>query len=279
MDKFIVSVTHNEFDLLKKAFPNNAHTLDQIATRTDRKTKINLQDISPEKRQLLDTETIDHLYQMANHLREDRFSSYYLQLREILSLPRSKSTHMLEIGPGAGIFESLVRNFEYHLITLDINQNNEPDIKGNMLNLPLQNNAVDITCIFEVFEHLPYENFQPALQEISRVSKNFVFLSLPCPTNSIHWNVKLAFLQRFWRRFSFQFRLFRPLPTSLPDKDEAALMQRDDIHNPHFWEVNRRSFPKRRILSDIASANLTPVKSYHNPYYPYHFFVLCQVAK
>ena len=44
----------------------------------------------------------DELWRLALRINKKRFSSYYIQLREILELPKSKVESILEIGPGGG---------------------------------------------------------------------------------------------------------------------------------------------------------------------------------
>ena len=80
------------------------------------------------------------------------------------------------------------------------------------------------------------------------------------------------------RRFSFRFESFHVLWTALPDKDEAEMSRREDKHNPHYWEVGRKSFPKKDILREIEECDLRVIKEMHNPLHPYHLFVLCEVG-
>lgn len=277
--KFSISLHLAEFEQLKKSFPTQAIHLDNLAEILGPKAIIRASALTPEILNKLDVKLIDHLYGLAYNLREEKFWSYYLQLSEILKLPKSRVSRILEIGKGEGIFESLLTNFDFQFTTLDIKQEFLPDIQGNVLQLPFADNRLDLICAFEVLQHIPHDQFQPALQEMSRCAKNYVFLSLPCPISSFYLQIKAQFLQRVLRKISASSNFFFTLPLSLPDKNETQLREREDVHNPHYWEINRKSYPKSRILAEIETCNLKVNKAFHNPYYPYHFFVLCDVVK
>ena len=269
-------IPQSDYLSLKETYPDKAEQLDRLAEYAGSKVVIALEDLTPPVKRQLDTELTDHLYRLAYRLREDRFWSYYIQIRTISELPKSKVETIFEIGPGIGIFESLIQIFDYQLFTLDLDVYSTPDVVGNALNIPLQTGAVDLICAFEVLEHLPHRFFQPALKEMIRCARHYVFLSLPCPTNNLFFQFRLTFLQRFFRRFSFKFDLFRTLPTSLSDKNEEELLKREDKQHPHYWEANRRSYPKKIVLKEIENCNLKILEEFQSASYPHHYFILCE---
>ena len=275
--KFSVSLHRADFEQLKAQYPHQADILETLAETLGPKTVIPETAFTPQILKKLDAKLIDHLYRLAYNLREEKFWSYYIQLSEILKLPKSRVRNILEIGKGQGIFESLISNFDYHYLTLDIKPEFAPDIRGNVLNLPIADRSIDLICAFEVLQHLPHSHFKSAIKELSRCARQFVFLSLPCPTSSIYFQFRANFLQRILRKMSSHVNLFYMLPFTLPDKNETQLLEREDTHNPHYWEVNRKSYSKRSVLAEIASCDLHVTKTFHNPYYAYHLFILCEV--
>jgi len=224
----------------------------------------------------ISTAAYDKIYKEALTLREDRFSSYYFQLNEILQLPRSRATCVLEVGPGHGILGSLLRNFGFKLDTLDLTYNSKPTLVGDVRNIPAKDNSYDLVCAFEVLEHLPFDQFKKAISEMARCSKNFVFISLPFANSSVTLQVRLRLHPNIVNRFSFNKIFSWILPLKPKDIDQDQLVGRSDLHNPHYWEVNRKSFPKERILSDLHSHGLNVIKDFHNPRFPYHYFILCE---
>jgi len=268
---------HAEFEKLKKTYPSNADQLDQIVEHIGPKSVIKLHELSLQDIAHLDTSLIDHLYKSAYAIQADSFWSYYIQLSEILALPKSKVSHILEIGIGIGILRSLIKNYDYRHITLDLDPERKPDLLGDVTKLPFQTKSFDMVCAFEVLEHMPFHFFQPALQEMVRCAKHYVFISLPCPSNHIYFHLRLTFLQRFFRRFSGNLEFLKLLSTNLPDKNEQELLKREDKHNPHYWEVNRHSFPKQKVFHAIEETGLKIKKTLHSHHHPYHFFILCEV--
>jgi SAM-dependent methyltransferase len=220
----------------------------------------------------------DQIYSLAYHFDRGNFLSYYYQLQEILALPKSQVQKVLEIGPGDGIFGALLGEFDFELTTVDLLTRNRPDVAGDMRQLPFAGKAFDAVCAFEALQHLPYENFAQVIGEMRRCSRHYVYLSLPCWTNSFYWHLRLHFRQRLLRLLSFEANWFLPLPFKSQDKNVQKLLQREDKHNPHYWEVNRKSFPKRRIHEDIEACGLKIIKKFHNPFHPYHYFLMCQVT-
>ena len=86
-----------------------------------------------------------------------RFYSYWHQIYEIIKLRPNK---LLEIGKGNGFVSGYLKEKRIDLKTLDINVKLNPDIVGNVLDIPLVDDAVDVVSCCEVLEHLPYKLFQ-----------------------------------------------------------------------------------------------------------------------
>lgn len=72
---------------------------------------------------------------------------------------------MLEIGIGNGLVCKYLKERDVNITTLDIKENVKPDVVGNVLDMPLDDNSFDVVACYEVLEHLPYEKFHAALSE------------------------------------------------------------------------------------------------------------------
>jgi hypothetical protein len=271
----VASMRRAEYNELCREFPGYTHVLDSRVQFMGPKAVVL---ITSELREQVSDELLDRLFWVANRISEEKFLSYFLQVSEILKLPKSQANSVLEIGPGRGIFRSMITNYGYHVTTLDINPVSAPDSVGDVLNLPFQEGAFDMVVCFQVLEHLQYRYFKHAVEEMAFVAKNYVYLSLPYQCNAISLELRLRVVQKYLHRLSGAFTFFLPVRAVLKDVDEQALLQREDKHNPHYWEIGRRSFPERRILSDIEAVHLKVMKKFHSRRKPYHFFVLCKTA-
>jgi len=273
----LFSIDHKDFESLKASYPKSADQLEALVERIGPKSIIHLDQITAQIQHKIDTDLYDFLYRTAYNVREENFWSYGLQLREILNLPKSKVRNILEIGPGTGMLESLLSRFDYQYYSLDIKPYNKTNIRGNLEHLPIAKKSVDLICAFEVLQHLPHDKFEHVLQELVKSARHFVYLSLPYPTSSIYFQYRLSILSKYVKPFTTKMTRLIKLPFRLQDKKVENYRNREDSYNPHYWEVNRKSYPQHRILSEIESNGLKVQKTFHNPFHPYHFFILCEI--
>lgn len=79
-------------------------------------------------------------------------------------------------------------------VTVDVHRKHRPDVVASILCLPFRDGCFETVSALEVIEHV--ENDELALQELKRVSRNKVILSVP---NALRYNLPLFSLKR--RRF------------------------------------------------------------------------------
>ncbi len=104
-----------------------------------------------------------------------RFASYWHQIDEILSLGEQS---ILEIGVGNGFVNQYLRRMGRQVVTVDIDLSLAPNIVGSVSRLPFLGNSFPVINVCEVLEHLPYSDFVNALEEINRVTRQYVVLSV-----------------------------------------------------------------------------------------------------
>ena len=96
-----------------------------------------------------------------------RFISYWHQIDEVIKLnPES----VLEIGIGNGFISRYLRHAGLKITTIDINKSLKPDLVGSVLDLPFNDNYFDTILCCEVFEHIHYDYFSIALENIFIIS-------------------------------------------------------------------------------------------------------------
>jgi len=275
----VARFTISEFEKIMINYSKDYNEIIKIAEKTPKKYLIKISSLEKIKGTISET-AYDLIYARAFGVDFRNFSSIYLQLKSIIQLPKSQINDVLEVGKGFGNLAVLLKNHNYNYSSLDVNESFNPTKTGSVLDIPWSDNKFDMVCAFEVLEHLPSDQTKAAINEMKRVSGNYVFLSLPCQRNSFRFTFELRFRQWALSRLGFKIDLFSILPTfSYKDQNEEELKKRPDKANPHYWEVGRKSFPKRRILRLLEDCGLKIIKNFHNPEFAYHWYVLCKIEK
>lgn len=185
-----------------------------------------------------------------------RFASYHYQVREVASL---EPENVLEIGVGDGVFgHYLQKQLGIPYTSVDIAADLEPDIVGSVTELPLADGAYDVVAAFEVLEHLPFDQFEPALRELARVARKAVIISIPHFGPPIRLLLKIPFLPEI------RFAVKVPVPL------------KHEFNGEHYWEVGKRGYGVRLIRKRIAS--IMDIEKEFVPFeHQYHRFYVCRV--
>lgn len=186
------------------------------------------------------------------------FISYYNQLNEIYSTNPKK---VLEIGVGNKLLYNQLKEVGINVKSVDINSKLNPDIVGDIRELPFKKNSFDTVCAFEVLEHIPFDDFEVALKEIKRVSRKSVIISIPIR------NIGLEFY--FWAPKIHGVYLYVDLP--IPMKNKGVTSDNDC----HYWEVNKMGFSKKRILNTIKK-HFVVKKEFRPQFNKYHWFLVLE---
>lgn len=196
------------------------------------------------------------------YLNRERWMSYVYQVTSVSDLRPSR---LLEIGVGPGAVGDMVRATypacEY--TSIDIDPNRSPQVCGSVTALPFVDTSFDAAFCCQVLEHLPYENFVPALRELRRVTRRRLVLSLPDVSPFFFLRARGArrFLPVLWNGIS--------LPSVWPRRHDYA------EHGQHYWEIGAHGYPLRRILADLKRAGFHQPRHFRMVERCYwHFFLL-----
>lgn len=190
-----------------------------------------------------------------------RFTSYWHQIKEIMEL---EPKNMLEIGVGSNFLANYLENKNINITTTDIDKNLNPDVVGDILKLPFEEDSFEVITAFEVLEHLPFSNFLKALREMRRVTNSHLILSIPDRSKYIKLYFKFPYFWRYEKLIDFNGKYISSLGTK-------AAKESDE----HYWEIGIKNYPLDRIVKKIKCLNLSIEKNYRNVKHPTHrFFVL-----
>ena len=132
---------------------------------------------------------------------EGYFEKYQLfslseQINLIYQYTSSKSK-ILEIGKGNGFVSDFFKKAGFLFDTFDINENLEPDIVGNILELEnLVKERYDIVACCEVLEHMDFKYFEKSLEQMQKITNNYVVLTLPNCQKNFGMNLQIRLPKR-----------------------------------------------------------------------------------
>lgn len=195
-------------------------------------------------------------YSFERYFHKFRWMSYWYQSKEIIS--RNDIKTCLDVGPGNDFLRKMLEmhrsDIKYQ--TLDFAEDLKPDFVADITDTRLENNSYDLVCAFQVLEHLKFEDFEKALCEMKRLSKKYVFISLPHNVPSFDMQLKLPGI----KRFSFALK--------------SPWGRKHIFYGQHYWEVGKRGYSARKILK-IIKKHYTVIDDYvplENQYH--HFYIL-----
>jgi len=194
----------------------------------------------------------------ARYVRGGRLFSYAHQMNAVLEHePRT----VLEIGPGPGMVTAAFRAIGIDVTTVDVQPQLEPDVVASVTDLPFEHDSFDVSMCCQVLEHLPFDQFEPALKELGRVSRKAVLISLPDARS--YWEVsgRLPGMKRFAFKVSRQHAI------------QPERIQRSWLRSGHYWEIGHPEYPIGKIMSAFKQPELAVKRTWRPSEMAYHWFV------
>lgn len=189
-------------------------------------------------------------YDFAKYMTQRRWTSLWHQVRLIDSL---KPTSVLEVGVGDSLLRTICKQFGVHFTTVDIDPALNPEIVASVSELPIESKSFDLTCAFQVLEHLPYQDALQGFQELCRVSRRDVLISLPNAARAYPLEFPISTFRRL--------RIFLPGPAWPYSK----------MIKSHYWELQRPGTSTKQVIRDFEKS-ATLIETFHVFQNPYHQF-------
>lgn len=168
-----------------------------------------------------------------------RFISYYYQINFITDL---KPKNILEVGIGNKTLVNYLKEHNVSIQTCDLDKDLSPDYVGDIRSMPIESEAFDVVCAFQIIEHIPFEEVEKALDELARVSKKYVIISVPY--TAVHFEMQI--------RSTITYRLFGKDKISIFFALEK-LSRFWKYDGQHYWEMGKRNYPRKMIRNLLKS--------------------------
>lgn len=192
------------------------------------------------------------------YLKGGRIFSYAHQIDTVISFePKS----VIEIGAGGGMVTAALRSVGIEVTTVDVQSELKPDVIASVTDLPFEDGRFDVALCCQVLEHLPFDQFVPALKELGRVSRKAVVISLPDCTP--HYEVRLRLPK------------FGLVHKTLSRKKDPSSEYRDSRlrRDGHYWEIGYQEVQLADLLQQIQDCGLRLIGSWRTPEMPWHRFL------
>lgn len=164
---------------------------------------------------------------------EEHWRLYWRQ-QELMQDRVLPGDRVLEIGVGSGFTANYLRSKGVNVKTLDIDSEKNPDIVSNMVVYDFQS-EYDHVLAFEVFEHIPYNEFESVLNKLSKICRNFLFLSIP-KSEVVLFRCELRF------------------PKIKNKVISVTIPKRKITTKHHFWELNHKATPRSKFEASVRKA-------------------------
>ncbi len=210
----------------------------------------------------------DHYFRK-KYMRRERLYSYVEQI-ELVKQYAEAEDQVLEIGPGNGFLSHFLNNYlpYTNVTTVDVNPDLKPDIVDD-IQAPqtIHEKSYDSVLCFEVLEHMPFEKSVSAVQNLTRIARKYVLISVPD--------------MRYF--IALRFGIFGTLPLHMEKLLSTARWRRRSatFGKDHHWEIGVRTENRLYNAGYVRKKlfrNMDVIKDYRCHLVPWHHFYVVQIG-
>jgi len=192
-------------------------------------------------------------------------------MQTIAGLPDVQS--VFEVGPGGHFCAKNLRAIGYQYDTFDFDDTHSPTYIGNlaMFNIAGLEEKYDLTCAFQVLEHMPWDVFVKNIRKLATLSKKYVFISIPYSCKG--FSVTLETHDGQFRKLLKQFRRYKP--TNMPQRKYRQKYMDEYPWAVHYWELGRKGISIDTVRNALNECTLQIIEQFHSRN-AFHYFFLCE---
>ncbi len=192
-------------------------------------------------------------YGFDHYVSKERMLTYWHQVNEILL---HKPPRVLEIGVGNRIVSSIIRSFGVETVTADINPSLNPDVVTPISDLHrhFQEREFPFVLCARVLQHLPFAEFEPSLQQLHRVTGDYLLLTLPVETLRIYFRLRATGFNA--KNFSI------PLPLFLKRVIQRGRTRQQSGQQQNFWKIGQSRESAMTVIRRLLGRYFVIEKAY-----------------
>ena len=191
----------------------------------------------------------------------ERFCSYAHQLKLIAGLDVQS---ILEVGPGTFLVSDALKRRGYDVTTCDFDPDLGADVTADVRRLPFEKSAFDLVMACQVLEHIPFEEFDKAVEELRRVASRYVLVSLPHRHTGLTMLLRFPLIETLFKRKFIEFGC----RVSAPFGGFEASKQ-------HYWEIESAK-TKLSLIRSKLSKGFASFRESRPVLNKYHYFALLE---
>jgi len=188
-----------------------------------------------------------------------RFISYFHQIDLIKQL---NPKDILEVGIGNKTVSNYLTQHDFNVKTCDINKTLEPDYTGDIRKLPFKSNLFDLILACEILEHLPWQDFEKSLNELYRVTRKYLIISIPYSSITLELIISIPIIRKILKINFPVIDLFIRVP---------LIFLKKSFDGYHYWEMGRKKHSIRKIRN-VLKRKFDIIKEVRPILNPYHYF-------
>lgn len=179
--------------------------------------------------------------------------SLYWHQQHLMDNNIQKDVKIVEVGVGTKFTYHNLKNQGYDVTSIDIDPAKQADINLNIVDCTPENLNYDVLLAYNIFEHIPYNEFLDTVSKISRSNITKLFFSIPLNRKHI---------------FGLKLRLGRFIDTEY----DIMIKKRRITAENHFWELDYKNYTLDKLILDMEHRGFSCNNTFKHKTQSYFYF-------